>query len=145
MFFVPFGALGVVSVQKLLPTVTKTYCFYVLIALLGSFSTILLSKSIGGITAERLSWLKKSLTFLGIRSMDILLWHFIAFRLVVAVQLRLDGISVRKLFDYQNRYDTSGCWWIAYFAAGVAGSLLWGWFLRQGPWGRFLKKIHMVS
>ncbi len=144
LFFVPFVALGIVSVQKLLPAVTKTYCFYVLIALLGSFSTILLSKGISGITAEKARPFKQSLIFLGIRSMDILLWHFIAFRAVVAVQLYLEGISVRKLFHYNNRYDTSGYWWIAYFAVGVAGSLLWGWFLRQGPWGRFLKKIHMV-
>ncbi len=117
---------------------------FVVCAFLGSFSMITFSRWLCErkfIGYELLRW---PLRVMGKNTMDILIWHFVAFRFVVAYQLFLDDIPLSELFNYDGRYNTEGMWWLAYLAAGIVISLLWGWLLRHGPLGKFLRKIHLV-
>jgi len=41
-------------------------------------------------------------------------------------------------------YEAGNGWWLAYLAVGLFGSLALARLLRAGPWGRALKKIHLV-
>ena len=117
---------------------------FVICACLGSFTTIIIS---GWLEDRKLFLfipLKKLLSLLGRYSMDILIWHFVAFRLVVMYQLYLEGEPLLKAIDIGSRYNTDGMWWLLYMLAGIIVSLLWSALLRVGPWGRLLKKLHII-
>jgi hypothetical protein len=64
---------------------------------------------------------------------------------VVAYQLYLEGTPLIQVFEVDSRYCTDGLWWLVYFAAGIIIPLIWGWFLKIGPWGWLLKKLRLVS
>ena len=117
---------------------------FLLDAIAGSLFVILFSM---WLEKRRLSlWKVISVPFrtMGRNSMDILLWQFSGFYVVVLVQLRLEGQPFRQILYEKSRYNVSGRWWIAYLAAGILLPLAWGWVLKHGPWGKLLKKIHLV-
>ena len=70
----------------------------------------------------------------GIRSIDIVIWQFVFFDVVIAAQLVLRGLPITQLFSYGHTYITENGWWIAYTLAGTVVPLLWCDFLRLGPW-----------
>lgn len=85
------------------------------------------------------------LQYLGKKSIDIVLWQFIAFRIVIAGQLLLAHEPLGTLLDYYPVYSVESGWWIVYFVVGVAAPILFGILLRVGFWGSALKKLHIVT
>ena len=117
---------------------------FILCAFLGSFSMITLARWLAD--RKRPFWeiFAAPLRLLGKNTMDILIWHFVAFRFVVIYQLVQEGLPWYEVFNVDSRYNTTGSWWAVYLAAGIVIPLLWGWFLRHGPLGWLLKKICLV-
>lgn len=75
---------------------------------------------------KRLLYAGNMLAFLGINSMDIMIWHFVAFRIVIIIQLIFDGLPLSGVMEFYPTYDSSGIWWIFYLFVGVVGSLILG-------------------
>ena len=88
----------------------------------------------------------KVLLVLGSRSLDIMLFHFIAFRFVIIIQMLLhhEAISPYNILQYYPVYSPEGLWWLAYVLVGLVGPLLFGAFLRMKPWGGLVKKLHII-
>ena len=76
----------------------------------------------------------RGICYLGKRSIDLEIWQFVAFRIVIELQLFLDHkpVSLAEVLKYYPVYDAGNGWWMAYLVAGIIGSLLWGSLLRKG-------------
>ncbi|MGM9537690.1 MAG: acyltransferase family protein [Candidatus Onthomonas sp.] len=116
---------------------------FLMAACLGSYLTVCISKMICDVANSAVRGIKRVLACWGRNSIDILLWQFVMFRLVSAFQFWLEGAPISNAFS-KRVYITSGLWWAAYTAVGILASLLWGWLLRQGFWGKILKKLCLV-
>lgn len=95
---------------------------FVIGALAASYIVIEISKYI----EIHLKYLKKIFCFWGRKSMPIVIWQFVVFRVVIALQLNLDGISLRHILDYYPCYRTENGWWIIYILVGMYMSILIG-------------------
>ncbi len=118
---------------------------FVIGACAGTYITVFVSMCMSRFRGKFWEVFCKILCCLGKNSIDIVIWHFIAFRLCVLLQLYLDGKPMKEVFSCGPRYNTQGGWWLLYLAVGIIVPLAWGWFLKQGPWGKVLKKIHFVA
>ena len=118
---------------------------FVICALLGSFVVICISMCLERSRFRITEILRWPLRLIGKNSMDILIWQFVAFRFCVAFQLYLEKVPLIQVFEVESRYNTSGYWWLLYLAVGIILPLIWGWFLRQGPWGWLLSRLHLVN
>ena len=145
--FLLYGACWVFGQFTSVSMATNEYSnipLFVLCAFLGSFSMITLARWLAD--RKRPFWeiFAAPLRLMGKNTMDILIWHFVAFRFVVIWQLVQQGLPWTDGFNVDSRYFTEGWWWAVYLAAGIILSLLWGWVLRHGPWGWVLKKLCLV-
>lgn len=100
---------------------------FVVGALFASYAAIFFSREF-----ERMQqiWilgkLQDVICYLGKKSIHIVIWQFVAFRIVIAFQLYLNGESLRHILDYYPVYDASGYWWIVYSVIGLWAPVLWG-------------------
>lgn len=58
------------------------------------------------------------------RSIDLVIWQFVAFRAIIFLQLALNHLPLSQWRDYYPVYDATHGWWLAYFLCGVVGSLV---------------------
>lgn len=111
-----------------------------------SFSVLFFSKQITEFRNKFVSGITKCFTFLGRHSLDILIWHYVAFRITMLILLLINGksITVTSFFDYDysvliiNPYD-----WIIYIITGIILPIAFCCFMRMNPWGKITKKIHI--
>lgn len=119
---------------------------FVIGAVLASFVTLCMSKIIEIICRNGiLASIKNGICIMGKTSVDIVIWQFVAFRIVIVVQLWLNDIPLTKLWDYYPLYSAKSGWWVIYTIVGIIIPVFWGWFLKKGIWGKVLKKIHVVN
>lgn len=117
---------------------------FVLGAFMASYFTIWSSAQISRLSTPWGIKIQSGLILLGKQSLDIVIWQFVFFRLVIAVQLVLNGQSLSMLLDYYPVFSVANGWWIAYTLVGIVLPILWCDLLRIGPWGRVLKRIYAV-
>lgn len=113
---------------------------YILEVICGSYVIYITSELLGKITA-----VSKLLAYVGRHTIDIVLWQFVFFRLVIMLQLYLYHEPLSMITQTYPTYDSSHGWWIVYTVVGVVLSLAFGAVLRKGPWGNILRKIHVVE
>lgn len=120
---------------------------FIIGALCASYFVISLSKWIENACNKIVSYLKKVLIASGQHSIDILIWHFIFFKIIIIIQMILnnENVSYSNLISHHPVFISSNGWWIAYLLVGVFLPLIWGYIIRQGFWGRALKKVHAVN
>lgn len=94
---------------------------------------------------SRIGIVKKVLVYVGMHTIDIVLWQYVFFRVIIALQLYLNGQPISMVTQIYPTYDSSHGWWIVYTIFGVMTSLAFGEFLRRGPWGKLLAKYHIVA
>jgi len=107
---------------------------FVIGAVYGSYIIVYFSKIIANWKKGILKNIKIICCFLGLNSMDILIWHFIAFRIVIAIQLKLDNISFKNILDYYPIYNSKNGWWLIYTIIGISISLSIGKILQISTW-----------
>lgn len=91
---------------------------------------VILSQGIDSVSV--LKPLKNCLMYLGKMSIDIVIWQFVVFRAVIALQLYINGEPLSTILDYYPYYDASGIWKYVYTIVGIVGSILIGQVLRGG-------------
>ncbi|MCD8381959.1 MAG: acyltransferase family protein [Clostridiales bacterium] len=116
---------------------------FLLAACLGTYLTVCVSEMVCNLSHPLAQRIERLLAWWGRRSVDILLWQFVMFRLVAAFQFWLEGEPISNAFS-TSIYVTDGLWWLAYTVVGVFVPLAWGWLLRQGIWGKALKKLCLI-
>ena len=70
--------------------------------------------------------LKGFLILLGKNTMSVMIFHYLAFKIVSAAAILLHGLPWFTLAAYPYLYGEHGLWWAAYTAAGVLVPLLIG-------------------
>ncbi|OUP37543.1 acyltransferase family protein [Olsenella sp. An188] len=122
---------------------TASFPVFVLCALAGSWVVIALSQAL----CVKSSPLTRLLSWFGRNSMSIVLWQFVAFRVVVVVQVLAAGAPFNGwewLQAYYPTYSTGGIWWVVYFVVGMLVPIAWVRILGIGWLGRFLRKVHAI-
>ena len=101
--------------QKIIP--------YYISALFGTIMIFAICKLIN----SREGFLKRVLTYIGDRTLDILTWHLLSFKIVSILIISIYGLSIKHLAEFPviEDYSIKG-WWIVYLVVGVTVSLLIG-------------------
>ena len=124
-----------------------TYPILFIIGALGaSYCLIYLCTLFEKVKTKFLMSIKNIFISIGQHGIDIIIWQFKIFRIIIILQIILLGekLTVSNIMSHHPVYIVDNGWWIIYLFAGVFLSLLWGYILRQGFWGKILKKIHAV-
>ncbi|MCD7753432.1 MAG: acyltransferase family protein [Clostridiales bacterium] len=150
--FCPIGAVASFVLLAWIGTTTRAnqgtneytnVMMFLIAACLGTYLIVCLAEMLCRLSHPVFQVIKQMITWWGKRSMDIVIWQFVMFRLVSAFQFWLEGEPISNAFSTRV-YVTSGLWWVAYTVVGVFMPLAWCWLLRQGVWGRALKKLCLV-
>lgn len=114
---------------------------FVLGALLASYALLTFAKIIEkfGVRCEVCKKADQLLCYFSRRSIDMVIWQFVAFRAIILLQLALNHLPLSQWRDYYPVYDATHGWWLAYFLCGVVGSLViagvFRWLAQQaGKW-----------
>lgn len=113
-------------------------------SIFASHVVLYLCKILAQLNSSVFPAVRKCLVFFGKRSMDIVIWHLLFFRIGIILQMYLNGeaITVHNALQYYPLYDSANGWFLIYFAIGILIPILWCNLLRIGPWGKCLKRIH---
>lgn len=95
---------------------------FVVGAILASYAVIYVSK----ILEKRTVYLKKIFALMGKKSISIVIWHLVVFRLVIALQLLLWNQPLTEIGNYYPSFVTTGGWWIVFIIVGIIGSMIIG-------------------
>jgi len=116
---------------------------FVISAFMASYSILCFCQFLDNVKHSWGKRLKKGLTFLGRRSIDIVIWHFVFFRIGIIAQMGFNDekITVSNILSYYPIYDAGHGWWMIYLLIGLFVPLFWCWLLRIGFWGKRFKKI----
>jgi fucose 4-O-acetylase-like acetyltransferase len=70
---------------------------------------------------DKTRWFSNLITNIGNKTIEILTWHFLCFKIVSMIIIAYDGLPIEHLaeFPVMRPYNTQG-WWICYFIIGVA-------------------------
>jgi fucose 4-O-acetylase-like acetyltransferase len=119
---------------------------FVIGAFMASYAVIYFCMWLEKIQNNYISVLKKILIHLGKRSIDIVIWQFVFFRVGIIAQIYLnhEELSISNILSYYPLYSEARGWWIIYTIIGILLPLIWCDFLRIGPWGYVLKKLCIV-
>lgn len=98
---------------------------YFICAIAGTWLFFNISKAL----ANRTSWWKKIMVFVGDNTMTILTWHFLCFKLVSLLIIGIYGLPIERLAEFPIIEEYSS-WWIMYFIVGVGVPLLWLYLVR---------------
>lgn len=109
IFLMPIG-MGDISFSQI--------PLYLIASTIISFALITLCFSVA--SSKSLIWLIK----LGQRSMDILIFHFLMFKIISLIKIWHYGLPIERLADFPVINDANKIYWIAYVVVGVGGSLL---------------------
>ena len=92
---------------------------YILGALLG----ILMTKNVSSYVS-RVSWLSRLLVYVGNNTLPILTWHFLSFKLVSLLMIKVYGLPINMLACFPVIPElANSSWWLAYAMVGLIGSL----------------------
>lgn len=122
-----FGMLGYYNSVNMGANEYKYPFAFVFGALLASYVVIFLSREI---EKKQYIWIVKKFVggvcYLGRKSIHIVIWQFVAFRIVIALQMIRDGESLRHILNYYPVYDANGYWWMVYTFVGLFVPIFWG-------------------
>ena len=90
---------------------------YFISAIAGSIIVMKLSKY----SAEKTRHFSSLISMIGNKTLDILTWHFLCFKIVSLIIIAYYGLPIEQLaeFPVMRPYQIQG-WWILYFVIGVA-------------------------
>lgn len=120
----------------------RFHLLFVIGALFASYAIIYFSKYLDKIGGRIVS----VLSFLGKNSLDIVIWHFVTFRIVIIFQLALEGVDLtpQNILQYYPCYDTSHAWWLLYVFVGIVVPIGGCHLVRKTKLGVFLSRMHII-
>ncbi|WP_238860358.1 acyltransferase family protein [Clostridium sp. YIM B02569] len=89
--------------------------------------------------------IKKMFIFLGENSIDILIWQFVMFKMVVLLQLYIDKVPLNNVWRYYPTYNTKHGWWLIYTILGTIFSIILGKILSDVLFKNIIKKIYYAK
>jgi fucose 4-O-acetylase-like acetyltransferase len=94
---------------------TRTIPYYVS-AIAGSIIVMMLSKCL----FEKTHYLSNLVINIGNKTLEILTWHFLSFKIVSLIIIAYYGLPMERLaeFPVMSPYNVQG-WWVCYFVIGV--------------------------
>lgn len=123
---IPIGALIVAIGTEFWPCamtslIWNTIIPYAFSALAGTLMVFSLCKCI---CKKSLSFLSKSLTYVGDRTLEILTWHFLCFKVCSLIIIAVYALPIARLAEFPviQEFAHQG-WWLAYFIIGTSLSL----------------------
>ena len=144
-------ALAALAISSILMTINavsmgnnyyKYPIAFIITAFLMAYFLLWLSRVID----TRIWYCAHVLSSIGRNSLDILLWHFVAFRVVIILQLIYYGKfeSVVQSMNYYPIYSSNNYGWAFYVIAGVLMPLIFGALIRKTKIGKRLRRIHII-
>ena len=117
--------VSVVAIFNTTSYLNNTYTslsLYFVAAIGGSIGVCVLSRFIcGHVTAEKL----KGILYIGMNTMGPLIWHFITFKIVIAIQIVVYGLTWNRLMDFPVIYEyATGFWVLLDVIIGISISIL---------------------
>ena len=113
--------------------------------ILGALFGILLTKNVSDYV-QRVSWLSKPLIYIGENTLSILIWHFLSFKLVSLMIIKVNGLPIEMLayFPVIPEYSSKG-WWVIYAIVGLVVSLCMATLLNSlgTRIGQFVRKFQV--
>lgn len=85
----------------------------------------------------------KHIIYLGENSIDVVIWHFVSFRIAIIIQIAVAGANIGSVIAFPV-YDSSGLWWAVYLLSGIYGSLLWKFILAHNPFSECMRRLYMI-
>lgn len=83
------------------------------------------------------------LAYIGRNSMCIVIWHLLAFRVTIILQILVLRADISSIVAFPV-YDASGIWWLLYLVVGIYISLGWQYVLEHNPLSSLMRRIHMI-
>ena len=123
---IPIGALIVAIGTKFWPCAMTSLTWekivpYAFSALAGTLMVFSLCKWINKIQFQLLS---KALTYVGDRTLEILTWHFLCFKVCSLIIIAIYALPIARLAEFPVIQEfTQQGWWMAYFILGTSLSL----------------------
>lgn len=120
------GAVSLISVFNTSSFASNTFsskvCF-VIASILGTFG--MMSFAYGFSEICRLNFLRKHLCFIGSHTIGIVIWQFVAFKIVSILQICFYHLPLDRIYDYPIIYDYSfGPWVFLLLLSGIYISIL---------------------
>ena len=120
-----FGIVLLVSTFSRVSVSTNTYTYpllFIIIAIIGSYATILLSKLIDRMANGTL---KKHLGWIGRNTIGIVIWQFVSFKIVILIQIMAYNLSISRIQDFPVIYEfVNPLWVLLYVIVGIYVSIL---------------------
>ena len=90
---------------------------YFISAISGSIIVLKVSK----LSTDKTRWLSNFISNIGNKTIEVLTWHFLCFKIVSLIIIAYYGLPIEHLaeFPVMRPYNVQG-WWICYFVIGVA-------------------------
>lgn len=139
---ITFGVIGYFNEVNMWQNIYKYKVLFIIGALCAIYFTIYFSRVISRMGK---TLVKKLIEYIGKNSIDILIWQFVFFRIIIAIQLFIEEGSISRLLEFYPTYITEGAWWLAYTLVGVFVPILWVNFLKSMFIGKLLKKAYLIN
>ena len=92
---------------------------------------------------------KRVLTEVGRRTLSVMIFHFLAFKIVAVAVAAIYGLPMFCVAAFPNLRGNTGFWWIAYVVVGVAvpvaADYAWHLAVEKVTGGRSRKNPHRMS
>lgn len=143
IIFIITGNWNIVNMGK---NIYSNPILFVICSFMASYVVIYISKFMEKTKFKPLNLIGEGFEFLGKNSLDIVIWHFVFFKIVIILQMLInkEELSITNVLSYYPIYSSENGWWIVYTIVGLILSILWCSLLRMKPWGRLFKKLHIV-
>ncbi len=109
-------------------------------ALLATYFSLYVSKMLDG---KKDTYFVKILIYLGKNSFDIVIWHFLAFKVAIIIQIIFLDAGIKEIVDFPTYYTSNG-WWLVYLVTGLLGSLMWKYVLEHNFVTKILRKFYLI-
>lgn len=99
--------------QQMINMRWETMIPYLFTGVIGSVLTFSVSKTMK-------NFCKELLVFIGNNTLDILIWHFLSFKIVSLIVAKINNLPIEAISEFPvlKEYSASG-WWIAYAIVGL--------------------------
>lgn len=107
-----------------LQSTVHTFPIYFIGSCIISFGLVTLCRMLPKISITR------KIAWIGVHTLDILIWHFVAFKAVSLMIIHIHGLPLDSLQEFPVIKTYSGLYWMLYALSGVSLSLAMGFALR---------------